>query len=486
MARLAAVSAMALTLGACQDLLNSSNGTTLAPSATPQTVAVVQRNNPLAQLADKQTPQILAAYGGAYHDEKTEKLLAKIVGALTAVPENPGDSFHIIILNSPTINAFALPGGAIFISRGMLALADDASEVAGIIGHEMGHVIANHGVKREQFEEEQALNVRVADEVLSDPLSRAVAIGESKLKIASFSRQQEYQADKIGVKIDGQAGYDPYASARFLQAMEAYRQFQAHGQSNGAGGPDFLADHPSSPDRIAAIMKNASAFGPEGVGDRGGGYYLDGIDGLLYGDSSKEGYVRGRKFLHPALGIGFEVPPGFAIHNTKKAVLADGPGNLAIRFDSVDAPSNMSPTSYLVSGWVAGLVAGSTRQITINGLDAATADATASKWDFKVTVIRAAGKMYRFLVAAPIGSREIDRVAQSTEMSFHLLSAAEKAGLKPLRIRVVTVRPGDSVRSIAANMQGVDDPARLFTALNEMTDGEKLTPGEKVKIVVDQ
>ena len=475
--------ALALALSGCQMLLDQTSGDpSIHPSRTPQIVSEVQKNDPKAKLGAREHPRILATYGGAYHDEKIDKLVAGIVGSLTAVSENPNQTYRITILNSPSVNAFALPGGYIYVTRGLLALADDSSEVAAVIAHEMGHVTANHGIERQRFEEAQSINDRVVSEVLSDELASNVALAQSKLKIAAFSRHQELQADAIGVHMLGEAGYDPYAQARFLQTMAAYSEFTS-ADPNKDQSLDFLSTHPSTPQRVALARQHAAAFGPEGFGTRGRDYFLAGIDGLLFGDRPQEGYVRGRVFLHPRLGVRFEVPPGFKIKNTAEAVLATGPGSLAIRFDGVDASGKGSLTSYIASGWVSGLEPDTIRALRVNGMEAADARATADKWDFDVTVIRAGDRIYRFLTAAPRDSDQLAPAADLLRQSFRKLTPDEIRSLKPLRVRVVTAAADDTVASMSRRMMGTDRPEQLFRILNGLTDGRRLRAGEKVKII---
>lgn len=159
--------------------------------------------------------------------------------------------------------------------------------------------------------------------------------------------------------------------------------------------------------RSASISRAGTrAFGAEGTsGDRGRDYYLAGIDGLLYGDSPQEGYVRGQTFMHGQLGIRFDVPTGFQIDNKAEAVLATGPGDVAIRFDGIADTARKSLTDYIASGWVTGLQPDTIRPISVNGLEAATARASADRWDFDVTVVRIDNRIYRFLTAVPKGSR---------------------------------------------------------------------------------
>jgi len=244
--------AVALISG-CQSI-NSSKDLGLQPSDNPVTVDNVTRNDRLAQLGAQQHPRILATYGGEYKDQKLERMVAKIVGKLTTVTDKPDQTYRITILDSPNINAFALPGGYLYVTRGLLALANDSSEVAAVIAHEMGHVIANHGILRQEKEAETAIAGRVASEVLHNESASREEELRGKLRLAQFSRNQELQADAIGIKMIGEAGYDPFASARFLQSMEAYQSStfsQATRQRHSASSLR-LAMHAASAHRVSA------------------------------------------------------------------------------------------------------------------------------------------------------------------------------------------------------------------------------------------
>ena len=487
-ARLGALGLSALLVG-CQALSSLSGGDlkelAFRPSENPVTVDSVSRNDRLAELARAQHPRILATYGGEYSDPKLERMVAKVAGNLTTVSSNPGQAYRITILNSPNVNAFALPGGYLYVTRGLLALANDSAELAAVIAHEMGHVTANHGLQRQKKEAEEAVATKVVTDVLGGSASARVALIRGKLRLAQFSRNQELEADAIGIKASGEAGFDPYAAGRFLQSMSAYTGFRSVSGATDAS-LDFLASHPNAPQRIELAQLHARQFGPQGHGSRDRDSFLAGIDGLLFGDTPEEGFVRGNTFLHPRLGVTFSVPPGFVIDNSAAAVTATGPGDTAVRFDGVALDPATRLADYIRSGWVTGLDEASVRTVTINGNDAAIASASAEGWRFDIAVIRAGGQVYRLLTAAPVASPTMDSVARSVSGSFKLLSAGEKAALKPLRIRVVTVRPGQNIGSISAQMVGVDRKLEMFQVLNGLAPGAAVSAGDKVKIITDR
>lgn len=472
-----------MLLAGCQTL--DMGDSKFVPSDNPVTVDTVTRGDRLASLARRQHPKILQTYGGEYSDPKLERMLAKVVGRLTLNPDSPSQAYRITILDSPNINAFALPGGYLYVTRGLLALANDSAEVAAVLAHEMAHVTANHGIERQRKEAEADLTTRVVDEVLvGDSTARAAAV-RGKLRLAQFSRNQELEADAVGIKATGRAGYDPYAAARFLRSMDAYQSFRNVSGASDAS-LDFLASHPNAPRRIELAQGHARQFGMPGTGTRDREAFLDGIDGILFGDKPDQGYVRGTDFMHPTLGVAFSVPEGFVIDNSSGEVVAAGPGNLAFRFDGTTVASSLSLTDYLNSGWLDGLDKSSIRTTTINGREAVNARAYADDWQFDVTVVRVGEQVYRLLTGAPRESTQLDSIARQITGTFRVMDQAEIAALKPLRIRVVTVRPGDSVATFANQMVGVGRKLELFRVLNALGPGTTLSAGDRVKIVTDR
>ena len=484
-----------LTAGACTTLedgldlstqVDGSVRTGYVATRQPITFENVQAGDPQSAIGRSQHPKILSAYGGAYSDPKLERMLATIIGRLQAETADPNRAYRITILNSPNINAFALPGGYVYITRGLLALANDSAEVAAVIGHEMGHVTATHGIERQQREQAAEIASRVVSEVLSSEPAGQIALARGRLSLAQFSRQQELQADVIGIKHIARAGYDPFAAARFLKAMDSFSQFRNAFQ---AGNPnlDFLASHPSAPQRIQLAERHArEAEVAEGEGATERDRYLNGIDGMLFGDSAAEGYVRENRFYHPGLSITFAAPEGFVIDNTAEAVLATGPNDMALRFDGVALPTTTSLVDYVNSGWIGGLDRASIRQRRIGTLEAVSARAQGGEYAFDVTVVRVGGQVYRFLTAVP--AREagsVGAIAERVANSFRVLSPAEKASLKPLRVRIVTATAGDTAASMANRMVGVDRKTDMFRLLNDLDRNDAVRPGMRYKIVAE-
>ncbi len=310
--RWAVLGLFALMLAAC----STAKIATLepAPTAAPPAKQAEQVTE------DREHLRIVAAYGGAYDDLKLQGMLERTVAKLVAASERPDLKYQVTILNSPAVNAFALPSGRLYVTRGLIALANDNSELASVLSHEMSHVIARHAAIREEQTRQAALVNRVATDLLSDPQLGALALAKSKIALASFSRAQEFEADGLGVGISARAGFDPYGAERFLTSMGQNAHLRAQRSSIDPRAPDFLSSHPATPERISNAVVNARQFTSPGAGSPDKADYLANLNGLVYGEDPSEGFVRGRRFLHPKLGFTFTAPEGFTLDNTARAV----------------------------------------------------------------------------------------------------------------------------------------------------------------------
>ena len=363
-------------------------------------------------------------------------------------------------------------------------MANDSAELASVLSHEMAHVVARHAAIREEQLRQSELITKV-DDILSDPEVGALALARSKLQLASFSRAQEFEADDIGVGIAARSGYDPFGAARLLAAMGRNAELRAASRRDGRRA-EFLSSHPATPERVKNAQTSAVRFGASGSGERDRESYLASVDGMIYGEDPFDGYVRGRRFLHPRLGFTFTAPDGFALDKTAQAVIGVKNGTAqAMRLDVVRIASEQSLVDYLNSGWIENIEPNSVEEISVNGLPAATATAKGDQWVFRLYAIRFGSDIYRFIFAAKNRSAETDRAFRETVQSFRQLSPAEIQSTKPLRLALVKVAAGDSVESLAARMAAVDRPLDRFRVLNGLEANDRPKPGDLVKIVVN-
>ena len=470
--------ALGILLAGCTSMPDNHQVSLPVPPATAQT------ERPTA--AQRENARILASYGGLYENPRLQALIEKTVARLVAASERPDLKYKVTILNSPAINAFALPNGQLYITRGLIALANDEAELASVLAHEMGHVIARHAAIREEQAKQAAIISHVVNDVLSDPNMGALALAKSKLALASFSRAQEFEADGIGVGISARAGYDPFGASRFLTDMQRNADLKSPGNHADTPTTDFLSAHPATPERVKNALANARQFSGPGTGERDRTEYLSDLDGAVYGEDPSEGFARGRRFLHPKLGFTFMAPPGFTLDNTAQAVLGlkDGGGE-ALRLDVVSVPAEQTLPDYLKSGWMENVDPASVQEFAINGFPAATATATGEQWSFRLYAVRFGSDVYRFIFAAKNKTAATDRSFRDSIMSFRRMSLAESQQIRPLRLKIVSVRAGDTPEKLAHRMAVSDHPLKVFRVLNGLAANDRLKPGERVKIVVE-
>ncbi|MCI4678013.1 M48 family metalloprotease [Rhodoblastus acidophilus] len=427
--------------------------------------------------------KLIALYGGEYQWPKAQTYLNQVLIRLAKASDTPTQPYRVTILNSAVVNAFALPSGDLFVTRGLLALANDTSEVAAVMAHEIAHVTARHALLRAEKEKTEAVIAQAARVIESRQKGDEVQATAART-IASYSRLQEFEADRIGITVIARAGYDPFGASRFLSSLARSSQMRAEliGQKD-SGAPDILATHPSTPERIAASLQVARQFGAPGIGGVARQPYLNAIDGMIFGDDPVDGAIRGRKFIHPRLGFSFEAPEGYMLENSAQAVLgvADG-GAEALRFDSVRAPPGKTLKDYLTSGWIDGLVASSIHESDVNGLPAVFADARAGEWNFRVAVIAFNGDLYRLIFAIKAMTPEASRRFDEAIASFRPMTEEEKRLAQPLRLRLAMAGPGDTAATLAAKMVLTDRPIEQFELLNGL-DSDQVKPGEDYKIV---
>jgi predicted Zn-dependent protease len=472
----------AVVLSACGDIgrFQTAAPTTASPVIKPARV-VAQ-----SPAAEREHERILSSYGGSYDDPKLTALISSTVDRLVAASDRPDQAYKVTILNSGAVNAFALPTGQLYVTRGLIALASDTSELSSVLSHEMAHVLAKHASIREDQARQAAIVTRVVTDMGNDPDLTALALAKTKLTMASFSRQQEFEADGIGVGISARAHFDPYGASRFLTSMERNAELKAGKTSLDPRAQDFLSSHPATPERVQNAQNSARQYSsPEG-GERDRETYLAAIDNIVYGEDPSEGFVRGRRFLHPKLGFTFAAPESFTLDNTAQAVIGvrEG-GSQAMRFDVVRVSAEQSLGDYLNSGWMEGVDKSSVEDSTINGFPAASAIAHGDQWQFRVYALRFGSDVYRFIFAARQKTTESDRNARETVNSFRRLTLEEIQAARPLRIKVINVQPGDTVESLSHRMAGVDRPMERFRILNGLDAHAQIKARDRVKIVVD-
>lgn len=480
--RLAPVALLAMLLVACAGEQNM-----LLPPQRPPDSELAPRVGAAQRASDSEHLRLLSAFGGEYRAPNARAALDDVVKRLAKASEGQIGAYEITILNSPVVNAFALPNGRLYVTRGLLALANDTAEIASVLAHEIAHVTAQHAVERAERELESALVSQVVSQVLKDPAAGAAVQAGSKLSLARFSRQQELTADQISVRNISRAGYDPYGAGRFLAALGRNTAFRSSAQNQSADDKrlDILSSHPSTPERVAAVTAAARQIGAPGIGERDSARWLTAVDGIAYGDDPRDGVVRGRRYLNSALRIAFAAPENFSLEAARDMVIGvSANGVQALRFDSVTLKPDQTLDAYVASGWIDGVDTTVVEKLDIAGQPAVIATGKGTDWSFRLAAVQTGNRVYRFILAAR-GGADPERPMRSVIDSFRALTPAEAQAARPMQIHLAAAAAGDTPATMAARMPEQERAQELFLVLNGLDRNTALTPGQRYKIVAE-
>jgi predicted Zn-dependent protease len=444
------------------------------------------RSNALDAASAREHQRLVAAFGGEYRAPQAQALLDGIVQRLGQATERPSERYQVTILNSPVVNAFALPNGNIYITRGILVLANDTSEIASVLAHEMAHVITRHAVDRQELERTATLVNRVRSDVLQDQAAAKALNAEGRVALASFSRQQELEADALSVRIIARAGFDPYGATRFLDSLGRTTAIRAQllGLNPNATGMDITATHPAAPERIQLATLAARQLGAPGVGEAERNRYLLAVQGVTVADDAAQGYVRGQTFSHPRLGVTFTAPEGFILENGKEAVVAFSPeGGKAMRFDQVKLGAGQSLESYVGGNLIEGAPSTDVETIEINGLPAAMSRSASDGWSYRIVAVRAGERVFRLTYAAREPTPALEAAFRRSAETFRRLRPEEASRLRPQRIALVTAGIDDTAETLAAKMESDEPKLERFRVLNGLQVSDRVFAGQRYKII---
>jgi predicted Zn-dependent protease len=450
------------------------------------------------QEAAQQHPEIVEEFGGA----ETGARAAYVEGVGRRVAgfsgtANAGQVYHFTTLNSAVENAFAVPGGYVYITRQLMGIMNDEAELAFVVGHETGHIAANHAQARRSAATNSSiwsvlgavLGAVVGDNIFGSMISQS-AQRFSKLRLLSFTRSQEYQADVLGIRYITAAGYDPNGSATMLAQLvrSAAIETRVQGDRNRST-PEWASTHPLSQNRVAQATQAARQTGRAGTGIRNRNEFLAQVDGLMVDDDPAQGVIDGRSFTHPDLRLQFTVPTGYLMQNGTRAVTVQGSGGQA-QFSGGRYSGSMENYVTQVLRQLAGrtqIALGPLQRTTVNGIPATyvvgRANTSSGAVDVSVFAYRwDADTAYHFVSLTRAG-QGLSPFASMVN-SLRRISSSEAASIRPREIDVVTVARGDTIQSLASRMAYRDFKVDRFLALNGLTTGSRLVPGQKVKLVV--
>ena len=439
-------------------------------------------------------PQLIAEYGGAITGPQAAYVatIGKKV-ALQSGLSNSSSDFTVTLLDSSVNNAFAIPGGYIYTTRQLVELMNNEAELGGVLGHETAHVALRHSAKRQSNNTKNQIfgvlgavlsGVFLGNSQIGQLLQRGFVQG-SQLATLSFSRKQESEADAYGIKYLRGAGYDPRAMSTVLQSLANQNALDSRLMGTSDQVPEWASTHPDPASRVRTAAALAGS-GAAGVTNRD--TFLSRISGLIYGDSPAQGYAEGRSFKHPIYKLAFDAPAGFYLVNGTQAVAIGGQSGKG-QFTTAAFDGNLdnyvaAQFNTLAQANQAQLQPSAIQHTTVNGIPAAYSTARVSSGNGQVDVTIFAyqwssNQAYHFLTISQAGQNPFDSMFGSVRR----LSDAQAASLRARRLQVVTVRPTDTVQSLASRMAYTDAPLERFLVLNGLTANARVSAGQKVKLV---
>lgn len=485
-------------------LLSGCGTTVVNPVSGQAERSVMSEADEVAQ-GQKAHQQVLQEYGVV--DNKELQDYVNALGQRLARHSHRSQlQWHFTVLDSPDINAFALPGGYVYVTRGILAYMESEADLAGVVGHEIGHVTARHGAQRATTEQTAGLGVLAASIFgavlesqglpgagrMAGQLSQTVAAGY----VASYGREQELQADGLGAEYLARNQLDPRNMVDVIRVLKDQERFAAD-QARAEGRPapsrsDWLASHPSNDQRLQAITQLAAQYSTQRkYADEGRERYLKVLRGMEFGDSAAQGLVRGRNFYHSGLGIAITAPQDWQVQNgTDRLTLVNTASDAALIMRLVPSAAGKAPADVIRN--VLKPTQGRTEAANINGLQAlrfvgARQNAQGQLQALEATVI-AGPQGNNYLLQ--YGAKDANAMARArthmreAEGSFRALTDADRAQARPWQIRTAPYPKGGFAE--LARSSPLASAEKQLRLINGYYSGGEPAAGQLVKVVLPQ
>lgn len=490
--------AAAVLLASCASVTN--------PVTGEREMSVMDEQAEIAE-GKKAHAQVLQEYG-VVPDTRLQAYVSELGLRLAEQSHRPNLPWTFTVLDSPEINAFALPGGYVYVTRGILVYLESEADLAGVIGHEIGHVTARHGAQRATRQQTAGIGVLAASVLgavaeaygfggagdLATQASQAAAAGY----IASYSRDQELQADRLGAEYLARNRYDPKNMVDVIEVLQRQEQFaadaaRAEGKQPRQGG-DWLASHPSNDQRLAQIRETAARYVAQspagGYADDARARYLQMVDGLTFGDSREQGVVRGRGFYHEPLGIAITAPSGWRIQNAQDAItLVNAASDAGLVVKNV--PEKAGATHEEILRNVFKPMTGRVEKRELNGLAAThfvgqRKNAQGQTQPLTATVVSGPQKQNYVMLYAARNAQALQKAMpqlDEAEKSFRALTAADRKAAKPWSLNVVPYPRGGFAELAKRSPLPPESAERQLRLINGVYGGGEPTVGQGVKVV---
>lgn len=434
----------------------------------------------------KQNHEQIRQQMGVYDDPDLQRYVATIGARLAREAHRPQLPWTFTVVDEPAVNAFALPGGFIYLTRGILPYLQDEAELAGVLGHEIGHVDARHSAEAysKQLVAGGGLALAGIFAPSTQPLQGLAASGLQFLFL-KYGREAELESDRLGVGYASTSGWDPRGVPGMLNTLA--RLDNSTGTRRGV--PNWALTHPPAEDRVARVQE-AVAAAPATARTTNASAFEQHLDGLVFGDSREKGIVRGSEFLHPILRFAVRFPEGWEVINGDEQVVSrpGETGNRAMVLQLAKGTGNveqLAQTQMAAAGWQQT----SGQRTQLNGLDAYVGVYQGVSGQTPVTVqaahVRAGDQV--FIIAGLAATQEYQgasRTFASAIGTFRGLSRSEADRIQPSRLDFYTARPGDTWESIAKARSDAGVTASTLAIMNGQEPGTSPRPGDRIRIVV--
>ena len=464
------VAAAAVTVGACA-----------TNPATGRKQLILMSEGQEAALGKEADQQAVAAYG-LYPDEQVQAYVGGLGRKLAAASEKPSLPWSFKVVDDATVNAFALPGGYIYVTRGLMTHLRTEAELVSVLGHEIGHVTGRHSASQ-MSKQQLAMGGLIVGMMVEPELQRFGGLAQQGLGVLflKFGRDHENEADELGLRYMTREDYDP------REMVEVFSVLDRLGEASGEGRlPAWLSTHPAPANRAQRIQSEIQAQQLSGTRVEGPGY-VQRLEGVVFGENPREGFFEGGRFYHPDLRFQLQFPAGWKTQNTKQAVAAMSPQEDALVVMTLvpGTSAEQAATQFMRQQ---GLRPAGAERTSLHGLPAVTGlfEAVADQTPIagRVTFVEHDGKVYRLLGYTPSERwRNYDRVFAESLISFAPLTDRRYLDVQPKRVDVVPVSQPITVAELARR-HGASVSADVLALINHVAPGATLPAGQPAKIVV--
>ena len=476
-----------ILIGCLATAIFSFNNCARNPVTGKRQVVLMSEEQEIA-MGKEADPQIIAQYG-LYQNADLQAFITQKGKEMAAISHRPNLNYEFRIVDSEVLNAFAVPGGYVYFTRGIMAYFNNEAEFAGVLGHEIGHVAARHSVEQQRNAILGQLGI-IAGMIISPELAQ---FGEAAsqglgLLFLKFSRDAEREADKLGVEYSSKIGYDAQYMAGFFNTLE--RQGQ---QSGTEELPNFLSTHPNPGERNVAVSKLATEWKQKLNLTNlkvNGNDYLKRIEGLIYGEDPKQGFLENNVFYHPDLKLQFSIPANWAYQNTPQSVqVAPKDGKAMMMLTLAPGTSLREAATAALQKYKLQVV--DSRDITVNGLPALYAVADQQPQQQGAAAIRTlsyfiqhGGNVYHLIGVSAINDfNAYASYFENSMRSFRELTDATKINKQPERVRIKTVRQDGTLEQALRNYNVLEKRLQEFAILNGKLLTDRVPAGSLIKVI---